>query len=55
MNATDVACPKCGAGQGEKCRTLKTRRVTDTHEARYAQMNMALDAQMRRERLEAAR
>jgi hypothetical protein len=29
-----IACPKCGAGQGEHCRTLTTNRSTDTHEAR---------------------
>lgn len=26
-----VACPKCGAGNGEPCRTLATNRVTDHH------------------------
>lgn len=40
--ATDVACPKCGSGQGEKCRTMKTNRTTDTHEARYVQMQIAM-------------
>jgi len=29
-----VDCPKCGAKVGEKCRTLTTGRVTDSHEAR---------------------
>lgn len=29
-----VACPICGAGPNEACRTLKTKRVTDTHKAR---------------------
>lgn len=27
-------CPKCGAKAGERCRSLTTRRVTDTHVAR---------------------
>ena len=31
-----IACPKCGVGQGEHCRTLTTNRSTDTHEARWA-------------------
>lgn len=30
-----VACPKCGAAEGERCRSLTTRRVTDTHVARF--------------------
>jgi hypothetical protein len=42
MTPTDVACPKCGMGQGQKCRTLKTSRVTGTHEARRVQMHRAL-------------
>jgi hypothetical protein len=41
MTPTDVACPKCGMGQGQKCRTLTTNRVTDTHEARTDQMMIA--------------
>ena len=34
-SALAVACPKCGVGQGERCRTLTTNRTTDTHEARW--------------------
>lgn len=30
----DVTCPKCLARPKEPCRSLRTRRVTDTHLAR---------------------
>jgi hypothetical protein len=30
-----VACPKCSAPAGKRCRTLTTNRSTDTHEARW--------------------
>ncbi len=30
-----VACPKCGAEPGKRCRTLTTHRSTDTHEDRW--------------------
>jgi len=33
----NVPCPTCGAEPGERCRTLKTRRTTDTHNARWNQ------------------
>lgn len=29
-----VACPKCNAPKGKKCRTIATRKSTDTHKAR---------------------
>jgi len=29
------SCSKCGAPSGKPCRTLATRRVTDTHKARW--------------------
>jgi hypothetical protein len=29
-----VACPVCHQPVGQKCRTLKTKRVTDTHTPR---------------------
>lgn len=28
-------CPKCGSPKGERCRSIKTRRVTDTHASRW--------------------
>ena len=31
----DVHCLTCGAKPGERCRTLKTRRITDIHAARW--------------------
>ena len=33
----DVPCPTCGAEPGKRCRTLKTGRTTDTHNARWNQ------------------
>lgn len=33
--ALDVACPACEEPAGKKCRTFKTRRITDTHVIRY--------------------
>lgn len=30
-----VPCPTCGAGPYAPCRSLTTRRVTDTHAARW--------------------
>ena len=33
----DVPCPTCGAEAGQRCRTLKTGRTTDTHNARWNQ------------------
>lgn len=36
--ALDFKCPKCKAPPQKRCRTLTTNRVTDTHEARYAEM-----------------
>lgn len=29
-----IDCPKCGAKKGDRCRSLTTNRVTDTHVAR---------------------
>lgn len=29
-----AGCPTCGADVGQPCRSLRTRRVTDTHKAR---------------------
>ncbi len=29
-----VPCPKCGAKEGDRCRSLTTNRTTDTHLAR---------------------
>jgi len=34
MNATDVACPVCGAKPGEKCRTLTGKWLPVTHSRR---------------------
>lgn len=39
-DAYKVACPTCGSGQGERCRTLKTNRTTESHEARWVQYNL---------------
>ena len=33
--ALAIACPRCGVGQGERCRTRATNRTTDTHTARW--------------------
>ncbi len=30
-------CPACGAFAGEPCRTAKTKRVTDSHSARFSE------------------
>lgn len=46
----DVACPTCGMGQGQQCRTLKTNRSTDTHEARREQAHRAATERARGER-----
>lgn len=35
-----VACPKCGAGQGEACRS-RTGRPVESHTARYQQAEAA--------------
>ena len=43
-NPIVIACPKCGVGQGERCRTLTTNRSTDTHEARWLAWFNAKDA-----------
>ena len=31
----DVECPVCHVEAGARCRTLKSKRSTDTHQARY--------------------
>lgn len=31
----DVCCPTCGSLMGERCKTLKTARTTDTHHERH--------------------
>lgn len=41
MRARDVACPKCGAGNGEPCRTLATNRATDIHVPRLDKFHEA--------------
>lgn len=41
-------CPRCSALGGEPCRTLTTRRVTDTHTARFG-ASYALRAEHARE------
>jgi hypothetical protein len=37
MSMVDATCPTCWAKPGDRCRTRRTKRVTDTHEARYWQ------------------
>lgn len=41
----EVDCPTCGQLAGQRCRTLSTGRVTDTHAARHSESfdNMIAD------------
>jgi hypothetical protein len=34
LYCTEVECPTCRAPVAERCRSLSTRRITDTHVAR---------------------
>ena len=45
-----IACPRCGAGAGERCRTMTgTNRVTDTHEdRRWVADDLAYTARLER-------
>ena len=44
MNATDIACPVCGAKPGEKCHTLTGKWLPVTHSRRkWAVLDHHLD------------
>lgn len=44
MNATDIACPVCGAKPGEKCHTLTGKWLPVTHSRRkWAVLDQHLD------------
>lgn len=34
-HSLSVTCPTCGMGRGQRCRTKRTNRSTDTHTARF--------------------
>jgi endogenous inhibitor of DNA gyrase (YacG/DUF329 family) len=34
-------CPVCGAPVDSRCRTIRTRRVTDTHRGRWDEVDLA--------------
>lgn len=44
-----VACPTCGQPAGSKCRSIVTRRTTDTHTSRYDAEAVAAKARWKEE------